>query len=296
MPTAGPKACPTPCEKGCLLCGGVLHDSIFNEFGVDILRCRQCRHVFSSFAANPHYDGFWGEEVAQENHLYWNKARAKMHQDFLRRFIAGRSGRLLDMGCGLGFFLKTLTAYPNWEGYGCEISPAAVHYARETLGLRNVIGGRLEDADFPQGSFDVITIWDVLEHLLQPEPLLRHCHALLREKGICFIRTPNIVVQLLRARLKRLVRGMQLDSPYLMARDHLHHYSMASIRRLLERNGFSRVEFVHLHPIDSVSGTFVRGIKDLGFEAVRALAAASGGCLNFDNLFVVAYKQGKALP
>jgi 2-polyprenyl-3-methyl-5-hydroxy-6-metoxy-1,4-benzoquinol methylase len=296
MPTVGPKACPAPCEKGCLLCGGVLHDSIFNEFGVDILRCRQCRHVFSSFAANPHYDGFWGQEVAQENHLYWNKARTKMHQDFLRRFIAGRSGRLLDMGCGLGFFLKTLTEHPNWEGYGCEISPAAVHYARETLGLRNVIGGRLEDANFPQGSFDIITIWDVLEHLLQPEPLLRYCHALLREKGICFIRTPNIVVQLLRARLQRLVRGMQLDSAYLMARDHLHHYSMDSIRRLLERNGFSRVEFVHLHPIDSMSGTFVRGIKNLGFGAVRALAAASGGCLNFDNLFVVAHKHGKALP
>jgi SAM-dependent methyltransferase len=184
-----------------------------------------------------------------------------------------------------------MAAHPTWEAYGCEISPAAVRYAHETLGLRNVIGGRLEDTKFPEGSFDIITIWDVIEHLLHPEPVLTHCHALLREKGICFIRTPNIEVQLIRARLKKLVRGMQPNSAYLMAHDHLHHYSMSSIRRLLERNGFSNVEFVHLHPIDSLANPFARGIKILGFGAVRALAVASGGNLNLDNLFVIAHKH-----
>jgi 2-polyprenyl-3-methyl-5-hydroxy-6-metoxy-1,4-benzoquinol methylase len=275
----------------CLICGGVQHEPIFNEFGVDILRCRHCRHVFSSFAADPYYDGFWGREVTQESHVYWSAARSRMHRDFLQRFVAGRSGRLLDMGCGLGFFLKTLAAYPAWEGYGCEISPAAVRYARESLGLHNVITGRLEDADFPQGSFDVVTFWDVIDHLLQPEPVLRRCYALLREKGICFIRTPNMLVQILRARLKRLARGMRVDSTYLMARDHLHHYSESSIQRLLERTGFSRIEFAHLHPIDSTGKSRLkRAIKNASFETVRALAIASRGRLNFDTLFVVAQK------
>jgi hypothetical protein len=83
----------------------------------------------------------------------------------------------------------------------------------------------------------------------------------------------------------------------MQARDHLHHYSMSSIRRLLERNGFSRVEFVHLHPIQSVSGSkrvFLRGVKNIWFEAARALAIVSGGILNFDNLFVVARKESQA--
>ena len=47
----------------CLLCGGLQHRPVFEEFGVDILQCRECQHVFSSYAGEPHYDGFWGDEV-----------------------------------------------------------------------------------------------------------------------------------------------------------------------------------------------------------------------------------------
>jgi 2-polyprenyl-3-methyl-5-hydroxy-6-metoxy-1,4-benzoquinol methylase len=217
-----------------------------------------------------------------------------MHQDFFRRFLVGQSGRLLDMGCGLGFFLKAIAPYARWEAYGCEISPVAVRYARETLGLENVICGPPEHANLPHSSFDIITMWDVIEHFLRPDPLLRHCHTLLKEGGICFIRTPNIWIHLPRARLKKLLRGTNPGLVYLQARDHLHHYSMSSIRRLLERNGFSCVEFVHLHPIQSVSrngSRFVGGVKNAWFEAVRSLAIVSRGHLNFDNLFVVAYKD-----
>ena len=280
----------------CLLCGSLQHHPVFNEFGIDILQCRECHHVFSSFAANPHYDEFWGEEVPEGEHFYWSKARSRMHQDFFQIFVVGRSGRLLDMGCGLGFFLKAMEPYSNWETYGSEISPAAVRYARETLGLTNVVCGRLEDSDLPQNSFDLITIWDVLEHLLRPDPLLRHCHALLKEGGTFFIRTPNVFVHLPRARLLKLLWGMQPRFAYLQACHHLHHYSMSSIRRLLERNGFTHVNFVHLHPIQSVSSSrreLVGTFRNMCFYIVRVLAIVSRGHLNFDNLFVVARKEAQ---
>jgi SAM-dependent methyltransferase len=281
----------------CLLCGGMRHRPIFSEFGIDILRCRQCGHVFSSFAADPHYDGYWGETVPEGDHTYWSRARARMHQEFFERFIVGRSGRLLDMGCGLGFFLKAIEVYSQWETYGCEISPAAVRYAHETLGLDNVTCGRLEDIGLPHGSFDIITMWDLIEHVPGPDPLLRRCNQLLREGGVCFLRTPNAGMQLPRARLKKLLRGMQPGLVYLQARDHLHHYSMTGIRRLLNRNGFSRVQFVHLHPIETVSGSgrgLRQGAKNASFRAVRALATLSGGRLNLDNLFVVGRKEVRA--
>ncbi len=278
----------------CLLCGGLRHRSIFNEFGIDIVRCQKCQHVFSSFPSSPHNDGFWGNEVTDGDHFYWNQRRARMYGDFRKKFVAGRSGRLLDMGCGLGFFLKAMEPYTEWDAYGCEISAAAVRYAREKLGLQNVVCGQLENADLPQASFDIITMWDVIDHILRPDALLSHCRVLLRKGGICFIRTPNVSVQLLRARLKKAVRGMQPDLAYMKASEHLHQYSMGSIRRLLERNGFADVEFVHLHPVESATGskgTLVRGIKNMCFETVRALAIVSGGHLNFDNLFVVARKE-----
>ena len=71
-----------------------------------------------------------------------------------------------------------------------------------------------------KSSFDIVTMWDVIDHILRPDPLLKRCHALLREGGICFIRTSNIFNQLLRARLKKLVWGMQPGVTYLQARDH----------------------------------------------------------------------------
>jgi SAM-dependent methyltransferase len=277
----------TATPAACLLCGGLDHRPVFTEDGVDILECRRCGHVFSSFAADPHYAGFWGDEVPEGEHVYWSRARARMHRDFAERFLAGRSGRLLDMGCGLGFFLHAMAAYPGWERYGCEISPAAARYARERLG-QNVVCTRLEDADLPAGSFDVITLWDVLEHVLRPDPLLARCHALLRPGGVCFVRSPNVAVHLPRARLGSWL-GMTRPGPgYLQPRDHMHHYSGGSLRRLLERNGFSGVEVLHLAPIQAPGpGGLAKGLVA---TAVRLVAAATGGRLNLDNLFVAARK------
>jgi 2-polyprenyl-3-methyl-5-hydroxy-6-metoxy-1,4-benzoquinol methylase len=275
----------------CLLCGSLRHRVVFREFDVDILRCLECRHVFSSFAADPHYDGFWGDEVVDEDHSYWRQAREAMYQDFLAKFLASRSGRLLDMGCGLGFFVRNVASLANWEAYGCEISPAAVRYAREKLGLDNITCSRLEDVGLSSGSFDIITLWDVIDHILRPDPVLRRCHTLLRDGGMCFLRTPNVSIQLFRARINKLVRGMRPNIDYMQARNHAHQYSMFTIRRLLERNGFTRIEFVHLHPCQDPDGTTLqRGAKSAWFQVVRALGVLSGGHLNLDNLFVVAHK------
>jgi SAM-dependent methyltransferase len=275
----------------CLLCGSLRHRVVFRELDVDILRCLDCGHVFSSFAADPYYDGFWGDEIADDGHAYWSKARDRMYQDFLTKFVANRSGRLLDLGCGLGFFVRRVARFANWEAYGSEISSAAVRYAREKLKLDNIICGRPEDLELPEGSFDVITMWDVIDHILHPDPLLHRCHALLRDGGICFIRTPNVRVQFLRARISKLVRQTPPRGSYLQARDHLHQYSTSTIRKLLVRNGFTRVEFIHLHPVQNPDSSGVlRAAKNLCFEVARAGAVMSRGYLNFDNLFVVAHK------
>jgi 2-polyprenyl-3-methyl-5-hydroxy-6-metoxy-1,4-benzoquinol methylase len=287
--TANPPLAPLHC----LMCRSLQHRVVFTESGIDILRCEDCGHVFSSFRADPHYSGYWGADVAPGEHHYWSKARKKMHRDFFQRFVVRRSGRLLDMGSGLGFFVKAAASHPGWDAYGCEISPAAVKFAREQLGLKNVVCSPLQDVNLPPASFDIITIWDVLDHILLPDPLLSRCHALLKQDGILFIRTPNISVQLLRVRLLKAVGGIRSGTKYMQGSDHAHHYSARSIQELLQRNGFSDVEFVHLHPIETGEGRrglLVNGAKNLSFQVLRAFAVCSGGRLNFDNLFVVARK------
>jgi 2-polyprenyl-3-methyl-5-hydroxy-6-metoxy-1,4-benzoquinol methylase len=214
-----------------------------------------------------------------------------MYDDFTRRFLAGRQGRLLDVGCGLGYFVKRVAALPGWEAYGYEISPAAVAFARTTLGLSNVFRGKVEDSDFEPRSFDVITLWDVIEHIPDPDPLLSYLCTLLTDDGLLCMHTPNAVIQIPKAKLKRRLRGMQPNLHYLEARDHVNIYTVSTLRRVLVRNGFRRVRFIHLSPIEAIAdagGAKARLLKRVWFAAAVALFYLTLGRVNVDNLFVEA--------
>jgi len=77
---------------------------------------------------------------------------------------------MLDVGCNLGFFLSVARAQ-GYEVHGVEISAESVKYAQEQLNL-DVVCGTIETASYPDRSFDVITLWDVIEHVPQPIVLL----------------------------------------------------------------------------------------------------------------------------
>jgi 2-polyprenyl-3-methyl-5-hydroxy-6-metoxy-1,4-benzoquinol methylase len=277
----------------CLICGSPDHEVVFREFGVDVLRCRNCHHIYSSWKSKEHYDGYWGEEILDPGAFYWDEAHGPMYQDFFRLYLVPRPpGSLLDVGAGLGYFVrKVQSQFPSWESHGSEISPVACAFAEEKLGVTHMVPGRLEDGPWEDASFDVITLWDVIEHIKEPDPLLRTVFRLLKPGGICFLHTPNAPLQLAKARLKRLTKGIREGIHYLEARDHLHLYSYQNLKRLLERCEFSEVEVTHLHPIQSVAGSrsrLLRLAKNLWFHGARLLWFLSFGWVNLDNLFLVA--------
>jgi 2-polyprenyl-3-methyl-5-hydroxy-6-metoxy-1,4-benzoquinol methylase len=142
-------------------------------------------------------------------------------------------GRWLDIGCGRGLVLATARE-AGWETYGLEFSEDSAHHARDVLGL-DVRTGDIEDAGFHEGTFDVITIWHVLEHLECPAATIRACSRLLKHGGTLALAIPNF------ESLQAILSGrywFHLDIPY-----HLFHFSTPNIVRLLEQTGF-RVERV----------------------------------------------------
>jgi 2-polyprenyl-3-methyl-5-hydroxy-6-metoxy-1,4-benzoquinol methylase len=275
-------------------CGSSERAVVFHEFGVDILRCAGCGHLYSSWTGGHDYDGYFGSEpIDPDGQQYWDEQHARLYDDFTRRFLAGRRGRLLDVGCGLGYFVKRAAAVPGWEAYGYEISPQAVAFARETLGLTTVHCGRVEDSGFAPRSFDVITLWDVIEHIPDPHPLLSYLGTLLTDEGMLCLHTPNATIHLPKAKLKRRLRGMKTELHYLEARDHVNTYTMSTLRRVLAGNGFRRVRFIHLSPIDGVAGDrrlSARLLKRAWYVAAVAIFHATLGRINLDNLFVVAQR------
>jgi SAM-dependent methyltransferase len=98
--------------------------------------------------------------------------------------------RLLDVGCASGLFLEAMQSYRGWQIEGVELNEIAARTTSERLGVP-VFAGPFERAKYADGTFDAITMWDVLEHLHEPLYSLREIRRILRPGGVLFVRVPN---------------------------------------------------------------------------------------------------------
>lgn len=99
-------------------------------------------------------------------------------------------GRLLDVGCSTGIFLNEIHRYGNWEVYGIEPIQAAADFVRRRYGIQ-VYNGFLLDTALPDESFDVVTLWDVLEHTRDPSATLREIYRVLKPGGLVVLKSPD---------------------------------------------------------------------------------------------------------
>ncbi len=148
-----------------------------------------------------------------------------------RRVVAALPrGRLLDVGCGNGAFLASLRVR-GWSVQGTDTSPTAC----ELTGARGVPAyhGELRDAGFATGSFDVVSLWHVLEHVPDPLAELAEIRRILRPEGRLVVQVPDNDSLTLRL---CGTRWFPLDVPR-----HLQHYTRDTLRRTLEQAGFAVV-------------------------------------------------------
>jgi len=101
------------------------------------------------------------------------------------------SGKLLDVGCATGNFLYEMSKHSGWQVMGIEPDLHASSYARERLGL-DISTCTLQEATLPADTFDVVTMWNVLEHLHRPMAELREVHRILKPGGWFIFSIPNV--------------------------------------------------------------------------------------------------------
>jgi len=152
---------------------------------------------------------------------------------------AGSPGTLLDVGCATGSFL-TLAAERGWVGHGVEVSEFAAAKARERTGLE-IFCGPFGDAPFVNETFDVVTMWDLLEHLPVPLEALQKAYSLLKPSGLLLVNTPN-ENSLIRKMSRFLYRASggtikgpvnRLYHPY-----HFCYFGAETLARLFDKAGF----------------------------------------------------------
>jgi SAM-dependent methyltransferase len=143
-------------------------------------------------------------------------------------------GRALDIGCGQGTFLRLLKR-EGWECHGTELTEKSASRA-SGFGIP-VSVGEIEENQFPPYSFDLITLWHVLEHLPEPPKTLKILTRLLKKGGILAISTPNI--DSLQAEVGR-GQWFHLDPPR-----HLYLFSPRTLEQMMESLRFQLLEFRH---------------------------------------------------
>ena len=144
----------------------------------------------------------------------------------------GKPGQLLDVGCATGIFLDGMRQL-GWDVKGIEPSAHAAAYARDRFQL-SVFEGGIEEAPYDDATFDVITLWDVLEHLHDPLAALDQLRRWLRPGGLLVISIPN--PDSLEARLfKSYWIGWDLPR-------HLNLFRPARLREILARTRFDTLK------------------------------------------------------
>jgi SAM-dependent methyltransferase len=145
-----------------------------------------------------------------------------------------RGGRLLDLGCGSGGFLREMQRLSGWQVQGIEVNKDMATFARDRLGLE-VREGTLEEARLSDSYFDVVTMWDVLEHLSDPLATLQEIHRILKPSGVLISSSPNA------ASIDAKVFGrywIGLDFPR-----HLYVFSPSTLFDLLRQANLEPVQF-----------------------------------------------------
>jgi 2-polyprenyl-3-methyl-5-hydroxy-6-metoxy-1,4-benzoquinol methylase len=141
-----------------------------------------------------------------------------------------QSGKVLDIGCGFGFFLNALRQ-SNFVPYGVEISPYA--YAQIAEDLRKNVINQSAESPLPMegGTLDAITLFDVIEHLNNYQDVLSECHRTLRRGGILLISTSNALS------IARPILGKQWN--WCQDPTHVHLFSQSTLAAAARGSGFT---------------------------------------------------------
>ena len=226
----------------CPACGANEWSTVWSDDGHWVERCAVCGLGVtyprpSSARAEDHHRRTYSRAAYVDNYLRnYAPFLAHAYQRGLERIRAAdaRAVRLLDVGCGFGYFLN-LARSEGYEVQGVEVASALAAEARSRYGIF-VLPTALHDAPTATDAYDVVTAWDVLEHCPEPRAALADIVLRLKRGGILLVQVPDYSFagrDLPAAFLSRYVDRMYPMSPA----QHALHYTPEALTVLLESHG-----------------------------------------------------------
>lgn len=229
---------PSPMQEDirCCVCGNSVPEAfrtVYTKEKFAVVKCDSCGFMFIPpfFRRHITYEQYKNEAVTEAVRSGNNWVKVQRHLlrfRFIKKYVP--SGRLFDLGAGWGHFLLAARQL-GYDIYGIEIAEQPWRYCVNDLGLP------VDHIDFfsmdTAKRFDIITMWDVLEHIDRADAFIAKCAEHTVPGGYLFLQVPQI---------DSFIAKREKDNWKMMGLDHVNYFSKATITKLLDRFGYDVLE------------------------------------------------------
>lgn len=262
----------------CILCGFNQSDIYHIDNGVEMLKCSKCGLVYSSQIPNSIFERDEKPEILYEE---TETSRNSTFTKFISILNSYKpSGKLCDVGCRTGNFIRLAEKYYNVVGVEVSETFAKYCYANNL----NVYNGTLKKCQFGKDSFDIVTYLSVFEHLADPCNELNQISKCLKSDGILLLEIPNLTFWNIKKKVFKLIN----QNPGLMPLNHLFYYNRNTIKGLLAKYGF---DVILIEPSISCEGQQSKVLAKMYTGLTSILSSTPIRFYVCNNLTIVACKR-----
>lgn len=220
----------------CNICNSTGIHTKYVKHGINVMECEKCSlcfvHPIPSVEKqkkyyNEHYQS--GRYRTYQNAYEIRKKLNKKRFEEIKKYKP--SGNHLDIGCATGFFLD-VAKDNGLVVYGTELSQEAVMIARKRH--KDIFNGTVEQANYQSEFFDLVTIYDLIEHVLDPTQTFEEVNRIMKKNGLVVITTPDIKSW----HAKILGKHFYQIDPF----QHLFYFSPKSMKNIMAKTGFEIIE------------------------------------------------------
>ena len=282
----------------CIVCGYDEYNIVYKtKENFYLVKCQDCGLIYiypqpsedqiKKLYNETYYDG-WGFSSNEESVRNIKTLTFHKRFDEIEKYVP--TGNVLDVGCAMGFSLKAALER-KWKPYGVELSEYSSSIAKKKFG-QAVFTGTLEEANFESKFFDVIMMSDLIEHVPNPNVLLREANRILKPSGLLAITTPDI-----NSLSSKIMRKHWVNIKF----EHLFYFSPQTITQMLEKNGFEvrliipAVKALNLNYFQTIFNAYKRPLITSTINALMRILPESLGkipfYINAGDMFVIAIKK-----
>jgi len=220
--------------------------------------CRDCGVVFlnpqpSLVVGSEYYTEVYGGQDNSQHDYYRDEFKVEVARKRVQQLeaIVGYKGKMLDVGAGRGHFINAASR-EGWNGFALEASAEGCNYARNQYGLENIVQGYLPHRGL-SSDFDVVTMWDVIEHMTDPMEALGETWKLIKPGGYLVIRTGNI---------GSWTFDRNRENWWAWFCDHRFYFSAHTLSRALTKANFSVIRIDDLESVERPEKAIQKDISE----------------------------------